>query len=274
MTKGDINPRGVGIGLRHSYKDELAQNVPSEIDFFEIHPENYINLGGKSLAVFEQLRQERPFVSHGLTLSLGSTDELNWDFLKQLKTFLHRYEFPWFTDHLCFTSINGAQTHDLLPLPFTQEAALHVAERARIVQDYLNMPLGLENVSFYFHPDVPQMSEAEFINLVLEKSGCSLLLDINNIYVNAVNHNSSAEDSVAALINKPVLHMHIAGHNDQKEDFIIDTHGEAICDPVWELLAYAKSLRPNMPPVLIERDNNLPPLSELLDEVMRAKEIV
>lgn len=263
---------GVGLGLRYALMEELTSTQSSSIDFLEICPENYLNRHGKHILQFESLAERYPILVHGLSLSIGSTDDINWAYLKQLKAFLKRFNIPWFTDHLCFSSTNAHEFHDLLPLPFTEEAALHVAERARIVQDFLEIPFGLENVSYYLQPAKPQMTELEFIKLVLEKSGCSLLLDVNNLYVNAFNHSIDAEHYLQELAKENILYIHIAGHQHKSKSLIIDTHGEAISDPVWDLLRQLGTYR-SLPSILIERDNNIPGLDSLLNEVELAKNI-
>lgn len=269
----DVVNHGAGLGLRYAFIDKIVEHPPHEIDFFEVCPENYIGRGGKHVREFNIVAERYPILAHGLSLSIGSTDPLDWEYLKQLKKFLNAYKIPWFTDHLCFASQNAHQFHDLLPLPMTQEAADHVSERARIVQDFLEMPFGLENVSFYMHPAKPEMTELEFIQTVLHQSGCSLLLDINNLYVNSVNHGIDAHQYINELSKENILHIHIAGHLQKSTNLIIDTHGSQISDPVWALLTALGKLRP-LPSILIERDNNIPDeLAPLFLEVETAREI-
>ena len=270
---GNQTIHGVGVGLRLKYIDEFLETPPLDhVDFFEIAPENYMKHKGKAHHAFCQLREQFPFLVHGLSLSLGSTSELNWDYLKDLKKFLHRHQFPWFTDHLCVSSVNGHEFHDLLPLPLTEEALVHVSERARIVQDFLEMPLALENASFYMHPEVPEMSEVEFIKEVLSRSQTSLMLDINNVYVNSYNFGYDAKEALTQLSDENILHMHMAGHENLGE-FIVDTHGAPIIDEVWDLLRHLGNLIP-LPPIIIERDLNPPPSCELFKEVKMAQDIV
>jgi len=272
------NKPNIGLGLRYHYLDEILENPPAEIDFFEIHPENYMSRGGEAVAQFKEIAKSYPILTHGLSLSLGSVSDLDWDYLKTLKTFLHEHSIPWHTDHLCFTSVGGQQFHDLLPLPFTKEAVKHVSERARIVQDYLEIPFAIENISFYLYPAKPEMTELQFIQEVLHQSGVSLLLDINNVYVNSLNHGTDAKHTVNALSEFPIKHIHMAGHDkriDEKtnETLIVDTHGADITNGVWELLSFLKT-KIDVPPVLIERDNNFPEVNDLLNQVRKAKEIV
>lgn len=263
---------GVGLGLRRQFIKEVSENIPEEIDWFEISPENYIDRGGLAFECFEKIAEKKPIIAHGLSLSIGSLDELRWDYLKKLKTFLRQYKIAWFSDHLCFSSFNAHEFHDLLPLPFTKEAVEHVAKRARIVQDFLEVPFALENVSFYMHPEPPEMSEKDFILEVLEKANIQLMLDVNNVFVNGFNHGTDAKDFLASIPEEKIIQIHIAGHYQEGEELIIDTHGEAIRKSVWDLLNWLGQ-KIKLPPVLIERDNNIPPLTELLKEIRQAKEI-
>ena len=264
---------GIGLGLRRRYLDEIAETRPSSIDWFEVSPENYIGRGGKARALFEEIAAQYPIVAHGLSLSIGSLDPLDWDYLRDLKVFLRSYKIPWFSDHLCFSSVNAHFLHDLLPLPFTEEAARHVSDRARMVQDFLEVPVGLENISYYLSPAPPEMTETTFIREILDRSGVSLMLDINNVYVNAHNHGFDPRAYLREVAGERILQLHIAGHFQESPDLIIDTHGDTIRPEVWDLLRYLASLRP-LPPILIERDNNLPPLSELLEEVAIARDSI
>lgn len=268
-----LNQNTVGLGLRFDFLEQIHQNAPEAIDFYEIAPENYIGRGGKMIELFEDISQKHQIRAHGLSVSVGSLDPLDFDYLKQLKAFLHKHNIPYYTDHLCMSSAHGYQFHDLIPLPFTQEAVEHVATKAKTLQDFLEVPVALENVSFYMNPIEPQMSEADFIEAVLEKSGVSLLLDINNLYVNAINHKSHAKAALKQLIELPILHCHIAGHEQKYDDLIIDTHGAPISDPVWDLLVDYAQIK-DVAPLLIERDNDIPELIELLGEVKKAKQIL
>lgn len=265
---------GVGLGLRRHYIHDIAETLPTSIDWFEIAPENYIGRGGKVRDSFEKIAGHYPIIAHGLSLSIGSLDALDWNYLKQLKQFLRRYRIPWFSDHLCFSSRYNHFFHDLLPLPFTEEAVAHVSERARIVQDFLEVPFALENISFYVYPngpDTPEMTETEFIQEILHRSGVHLMLDINNVFVNAFNHRLDAQQSLMAFKDAPILQLHIAGHDYDDATLIIDTHGQAVRDEVWALLAFFRKARGTLPPLLIERDNHFPPLAELIGEIERAK---
>lgn len=262
----------VGLGLRRDFIEEVAQGQAAGISFFEVAPENYIERGGIAGACFEKIADHYPILAHGLSLSIGSLDELNWSHLKKIKKFLRQYRIPWFSDHLCYSSVNAHQFHDLMPLPFTREAVKHVAARARIVQDFLEFPFALENVSFYLFPERPEMDEVDFVNEVLHQADVKVLFDINNVFVNAFNHGFSACDYLNRIDKNRILQIHIAGHKKHSEKLIIDTHGESICQSVWDLLQSLGNMMP-LPPVLIERDNNIPELEILLGEVQTAHKI-
>lgn len=267
-----MQPHTVGLGLRREFIDEVLPSHKQHINFFEIAPENYIGRGGKTVALFEKIACDFPIVLHGLSLSIGSLDELNWNYLKKLKNFIREFNIPWFSDHLCFSSTNAHILHDLLPLPFTREAVKHVSDRARCVQDFLEVPFALENVSFYLHPARPEMTELQFIQEILHQSGVSLMLDVNNVYVNSKNHGTNAKHTIQQLAQEKIIQLHIAGH-DKNDTLIIDTHGEDVCADVWDLLKFLGECR-ELPPLLIERDNNIPDIKGLLCEVAKAQKIV
>lgn len=271
MSFSQIKNLGFGLGLRRENADDLLSRLPSELDCLEIVPENYMKTGGKHYRQFRELAERYPIVVHGLSLSIGSLHPLSRKFLKELKVFLKEAKALWMSDHLCYSSIFGAQFHDLLPLPLSREAIRHVVPRIRQVQDFLEMPFAIENVSYYASAGKDEMPEWEFLREVAEKADCSLLLDINNIYVNAVNHRFDPYEYLRAIPYDRVLHMHIAGHI-QYEDFLLDTHGAPVIDPVWDLLRYvARQAHPRA--VIIERDHHLPPLEESLAEVTTARKI-
>ena len=267
---------GVGIGLRRENIDELLAKRPKEIQCLEIAPENYLHTGGKLYRKFRELKEIYPIVAHGLSLSLGSLAPLKKDFLKDLKAFLREHNFPWMSDHLCYSSVLGHEFHDLLPLPFTAEAVAHVVPRIRQIQDYLEMPFAIENVSYYAAPvnpsAAPEMPEWEFLAEVAARADCSLLLDVNNIYVNSVNHGFDPIQYIRSIPLERVLHMHLAGHVEY-QGFLLDNHGAAIIDPVWRLLEEAaKGVKPAA--VIIERDHRMPPLEDLVEEVKAAHDIL
>jgi len=261
---------GYGLGLRKEHYETVLTEQPA-IDWFEILSENYMVDGGKPLYYLDRIRELYPMVMHGVSMSIGSTESLNIDYLKKLKTLIHRVEPAWFSDHLCWTGINGVNLHDLMPLPYTEEAIKHVATRISQVQDFIGRQMLIENVSSYVSYCDSQISEWEFLTAIAERADCFILLDINNIYVSAYNHNFNAEDYLAAIPAERVYQFHLAGHIHEK-NLIIDTHDQPIADPVFEL--YEKALRYfGRVSTMIERDDNIPPLSELMTELDQVKNI-
>lgn len=251
---------GAGLGLRREMLPQLLQQVPAGIDFFEVAPENWIPFGGKLQKQFRQLTEQQRFICRGLSLSIGSPDPLDVIFVKQVKQFLREHSIALYSEHLSFCS-GGGHLYDLMPISFTQEAVQYVAKRIRQVQDILEQTLILENVSYYAAPG-QQMSEQEFTLAVLAEADCQLLLDVNNIYVNSVNHGYNAEAFLRAMPSARIAYYHIAGHFKQAEDLLIDTHGAAVIDPVWQLLAKAYQQH-GVKPTLLERDFNIPDFAEL-----------
>ena len=261
---------GFGLGLRTDHYEEVLAHTPP-IDWFEIITENYLVPGGKPLYFLDKIRQNYPMVMHGVSLSLGSSDPLDWVYLRQVKELAARIEPAWISDHLCWTGVNGLNTHDLLPLPYTQEMIDHVVSRLSQIQNYLKRPLLIENVSSYLTYKQSEMTEWEFISEIVKQAGCYLLLDVNNIYVSAVNHGFHSLDYLNAMSRDKVLQIHLAGHS-HCETHIIDTHDAPIIEPVWQL--YAEAIKRFGPiSTMIERDDNIPSLSELLTELQKAKEI-
>ncbi|CAM4094551.1 DUF692 domain-containing protein [Shewanella aquimarina] len=256
----------VGLGLRREMLNEFCQSVPSAIDFFEVAPENWMTLGGKFGRQFRQLTEKHKFFCHGLSLSIGSPEPLDTRFVKQVKTFLDHHGIDIYSEHLSYCSGKG-HLYDLMPIPFTHEAVRHVAKRIEQVQDILERPFILENVSFYAAPG-SEMSECEFVNAVLEEADCRLLLDVNNIYVNSINHQYDAEAFLKAMPSERIAYLHIAGHYDEAEDLKVDTHGSDVIDPVWRLLALCYQTH-GVFPTLLERDFNIPATAELLKEINR-----
>jgi len=255
---------GAGLGLRRSIMDPLADPFPSQVDFMEIAPENWIGVGGRYGRNLREFTERYPFVTHGLSLSLGSPSPLDEAFLQRLKRFLKQHHIRLYSEHLSYCSDDG-HLYDLMPIPFTEEAIHYVAGRIRRVQDILEQPIAIENVSYYAAPG-KQMEEIEFINAVLDEADCKLLLDVNNIYVNSVNHHYDPVDFLHALPGKRISYIHVAGHYNEAEDLIVDTHGAPVIDPVWKLLDQAYQ-HFGVIPTLLERDFNLPPVNELLSEV-------
>ncbi|WP_337841223.1 DUF692 domain-containing protein [Rheinheimera sp.] len=254
----------VGLGLRRDFADEVIQQPQHGIDFFEVAPENWLPYGGAYQKKFRALTEQYPVICHGLSLSLGSPDPLDFAFLQQLKQFFAEHQITVYSEHLSYCSLDG-HLYDLLPIPFTEEAARYVAERIRQVQDVLEMRIAIENVSYYAAPG-QQMTELDFTKAVLELADCDLLLDVNNIYVNSVNHGYNASEFLAALPGQRIRYGHVAGHYRQSESLLIDTHGTEVADPVWQLLAEAYQMH-GVFPTLLERDFNIPGLDDLKREL-------
>ena len=242
----------------------LTDHPPSQVDFYEVAPENWIGVGGRYGKQFRAFTERYPFVCHGLSLSIGAPSPLDETFLQRVKRFLDQHQIRAYTEHLSYCSDDG-HLYDLMPIPFTEQAVRHVAARIRRSQDILERRIAMENVSYYAAPG-KQMEEIDFINAVLEEADCDLLLDVNNIYVNSVNHGYDAEQFMYALPAERVVYFHVAGHYNEADDLIVDTHGADVIDPVWQLLdkAYAHF---GVVPTLLERDFNIPPLPELLGEI-------
>jgi hypothetical protein len=255
--------KGTGLGLRRSLMGPLRDNPPGSVDFFEVAPENWIGIGGRMGKDFRFFTERYPFVAHGLSLSIGSPAPLDETFLQRVKRLLDEHNFRFYTEHLSYCSDHG-HLYDLMPIPFTAEAVHYVAGRIRRVQDILERRIAMENVSYYAAPG-KDMEEIEFLNAVLEEADCDLLLDVNNIYVNSINHRYDAEKFLRSLPADRVVYFHIAGHYDEADDLKVDTHGAAIIDPVWSLLETAYQ-HFGVVPTLLERDFNIPPLPELLAE--------
>jgi uncharacterized protein (UPF0276 family) len=255
---------GAGLGLRRVFLDQALALPRGRVDFWEVAPENWIGVGGAYGRKFRRLTERFPFVCHGLSLSIGGPDPLDEKFLRQLKHFLDRHGIDVYTEHLSYCSAGG-HLYDLMPIPFTEEAVDYVAGRIRRVQEILERRIGMENVSYYAAPG-QQMDEIDFLRAVIEAADCELHLDINNIYVNSINHGYDAEAFLRAVPAERLVYAHIAGHYKESEDLRIDTHGDAVIDPVWALLDTAYESFGSFP-TLLERDFNIPPLAELLGEV-------
>ena len=259
---------GFGLGLRPTHYDAILNESPA-VDWFEIISENYLVPGGKPLHYLDRIRARYPLAMHGVSLSIGSRDPLNNDYLRQLKALADRIEPAWISDHLCWTGVEGINAHDLLPLPYTEEAIKHVAARIGEVQDFLGRRFLIENVSSYLTYPESVMTEWEFLREISERADCLILLDINNIYVSSFNHEFNPSSYIEAIPIERVWQFHLAGHQNHG-DYIIDTHDEPVIDPVWEL--YAEAVRRfGDVSTMIERDDNIPPLSELLDELQHAR---
>ena len=268
--KKNLPVLGVGLGLRRELVEETF-NHSEQIDWLEFVPENYMGLGGMAKDRLETASGQFPLVSHGINLSIGTTDDLSETYLSSLKQILDRTGSPWWSDHLCFTSIDGAYMHDLLPLPFTREAVHHIAERVKRVQDYTQRPFLLENISFYMNMPGCEMTDAQFLAEVLEEADCGLLLDVNNIYVNSVNHKFDAVEYLKQIPLERTVQMHVAGHKRIGE-YVIDTHGAALIEPVYQLYEYVLK-QTTVHGVLLERDQNFPEFTELLQELNLLRDI-
>jgi len=261
---------GYGLGLRKEHYETVLNERP-KVDWFEIVSENYMVDGGKPLDYLTRIREHYPMVMHGVSMSIGSTEPLNFNYLKQLKELIKRVEPEWISDHLCWTGVNGLNLHDLMPLPYTEEAIQHVADRVSQVQDYLGQQILLENVSSYVSYTDSVMTEWEFFREVTKRADCNILLDINNIYVSAYNHNFDPFTYLTAMPGERVHQFHLAGHTHEN-NLIIDTHDHPIADPVFDLYAAAVEHFGRVS-TMIERDDNIPPLQELLDELEHVKNI-
>lgn len=261
---------GFGLGLRTQHYNTILDTKPN-IDWLEVISENYMAPGGKPLHFLDRIRAEYPVVMHGVSLSIGSTTAFDKNYLRDLRKLADRVEPAWISDHLCWTGVHGQNMHDLLPLPYTEETAKHVAERVGIVQDYLGRQILLENVSSYASYLDSTMSEWEFISLICEKADCLLLLDVNNIYVSSYNHQFEAKAFIDGVPEKRVQQIHLAGHHNHG-DYIIDTHDAPVIDPVWDLYRHALT-RFGPLSTMIERDDQIPELEELIQELQIARDI-
>lgn len=263
--------RGAGLGLRRALLSPFAQTpgARDQVDFLEVAPENWMHLGGALGHILREWTEAKPFVCHGLSLDIGGPRPLDRDFLRDLRGFLNTHGIQDYTEHLSACGDEFGHLYDLMPIPFTEDAVRHVAERVGIVQDQLGMRIALENVSYYAQPGAA-MTEAEFITAVLESADCDLLLDVNNIIVNAINHCYDPLDFLDRLPLNRVRYLHVAGHHEEAPDLRVDTHGADICPDVWALLDEVyRRLGPV--PTLLERDFNFPPLTELLSETDRIR---
>jgi len=271
-------PAGAGLGLRVGMLDELlgddAPRVPAEIGFFEIAPENWMGVGGARGRALRALTERHTFVGHGLALDLAGYAPLDTAHLHAIRRFLDEHRIGLYTEHLSFTR-DGGHLHDLLPVPRTEEAVRHVAARIRIAQEELGQRIGIENASTYVSSPLDAMTDDDFVVAVTEAADCDLHLDVNNVYVNAVNHGYDPYawiDRIAGRIPRRVAYLHLAGHQRMEEDFIVDTHGEAVADPVWDLLDHTYA-RLGVIPTLLERDFDIPPIAELLPELHHIRDL-
>ncbi|RAJ83575.1 hypothetical protein CLV59_103543 [Chitinophaga dinghuensis] len=261
----------VGIGFRREFAQELIAGELIHPDFIEFAPENWMHIGGHWKKLLHQAVERYPVLCHGLSLSIGSPEPLDQEFLRYVKSFLEEYQIQLYSEHISYSKCDNAHMYDLLPVPFRMDAVRHISERIQQVQDYMQRPLVMEIVSYYT-PVAAEMSESDFISEIVRQSGCQLLLDVNNIYVNAFNHQYDAKEFIAQLPLDKVGYIHMAGHEKVTPDLIIDTHADAIIDPVYDLFeGTIQRLKPV--PVLLERDYNFPQLPELQGELNRLKAI-
>lgn len=264
MSAGAGTLRGAGLGLRRALLEALGEAVPPALDFVEVAPENWIGLGGRLGRQFARIAEQVPVALHGLSLDIGGVRELDRSLLAAVRAFMRRHRCPLYSEHLSYCADAG-HLYDLLPLPFTEEAVHHVAQRIRRVQDFLGVRIAVENASYYVAP-WQEMSEAAFVGAVVAEADCDLLVDVNNVYVNSLNHGYDAREFLASLPPGRVVYLHVAGHCVEADDLRIDTHGADVIDPVWQLLAEAYGLF-GPQPTLLERDFNIPGLGALMREV-------
>jgi uncharacterized protein (UPF0276 family) len=264
MIEGSGYPN-VGLGLRREILSELEAKTPPQIQFLEVAPENWIGVGGRLKKKFQAIAERTPLYCHGLSLSLGGPAPLDLTLLQHIKKFLKDYTVEVYSEHLSYTGDSG-QLYDLLPIPFTEEAIRHVSKRIRRVQEVLERPIALENVSYYLQSPIQEMEELSFLHTVLEEADCRLLLDVNNLFVNSVNQCYDPSSFLKGIPGERIAYLHIAGYYQKSKDLLIDTHGAAVEDPVWDLLKKTYALF-GVKPTLLERDFNFPPLGELLKEL-------
>ena len=256
--------RGAGLGLRRAMTREMSEHVPDAIDFFEVAPENWIGLGGRLGRQLKMLSERTPMIAHGLSLSIGGPAPLDTDLVKDIKQFIADHGVCIYSEHLSYTN-DGGQLYDLLPMPFTDEAVMYTANRVKQVQDILGQRMALENVSYYTTPK-RDLDEADFVKAVIEEADCDMLLDVNNVYVNGVNHEYEPMDFIKKMPLERVVYIHIAGHYVEPDGLIVDTHGADVIHPVWDLLEQTYNLIGNKP-TLLERDFNIPSTAQLLGEI-------
>jgi hypothetical protein len=268
---GMNNINGCSLGLRREFLEDFIA-LKNKPDWIEITPENWIFTPHRYTEHFEQIMGSLPVVAHGVSLSIGSPEPIDKSFLTVMKAFLDRYSIEHYSEHLSFSTLDGMQTYELLPLPMTRAMVVHIGDKIKQVQDFLRRPLILENASYYLAP-YSEMREVDFINEIVEYANTTLLLDVNNVYVNATNHKFDADKYIAQIPPLRVAYMHMAGHLEYPEEvLLLDTHGEAITKKVWKLLE--RTLKTHSAPVMIERDNNIPPLNILMKEYKKLTKVV
>ena len=267
MLPNKPNDYGIGVGLRIPHLDHILERKPV-VDWFEIISENYMVDGGKPLVTLDRILEQYRVVQHGVSMYFGSAERLNREHLKRLKSLVKRTKTPWLTDHLCWGSVDGRYTHDLLPMPYTFEAAKLTARKIKQARDFLEVPIAVENVSSYAEFHASEMTEWEFLNEVVERADCGILLDVNNIYVSSRNHEFDPNDYLNAVDPERVMQIHIAGHS-KFEKYILDTHDHPVIGPVWKL--YQKAIELCGPtPTLLEWDDRIPSFGEVHREALKA----
>lgn len=268
MNTTSCSVSGAGLGLRRSFMDEFMALDHKPVDFLEVAPENWMNMGGLLGKKFTEMAERYPMVCHGLSLSIGSPAPLDEHFLIQLKKFLDKHNIRCYSEHLSYCSDDG-HLYDLMPIPFTEEAVSHTAKRIQHVQDILERRIVMENVSYYAAPG-QEMAEIDFFNAIVEQADCDVLLDVNNIYVNSINHGYKPEYYMQSIASKRIAYIHVAGHFDEADDLKVDTHGANVIDQVWKLLEKAYQYH-GVIPTLLERDFNIPAVNDLIKEVDHIK---
>ena len=261
--------QGAGLGLRRTMASQLSEVTPDGIDFLEVAPENWIGLGGRFAKQLRAISERTPLITHGLSLSIGGPAPIDEELVHAIKDFLAEHQASLYSEHLSYTN-DGGQLYDLLPMPFTDEAVIYTANRVKQVQDILERRIALENVSYYITPK-RALSEIEFIRNVIEEADCDLLLDVNNVYVNSVNHNYDPMAFIQAMPAERISYLHIAGHYYEDDGLIVDTHGSDVIDPVWKILEQTYQLIGNKP-TLLERDFNIPNIDTLMLELNRIRQ--
>ncbi len=268
-TKKSLPTLGIGLGYRQSLAQKTIESR-AEIDFIEVISEHYILLNALKMDELEKAH-EFPIIPHGVELSIGSVDTLDLEYLANLKRFLNRIDAPWWSDHLSFTGADHGHLNNLLPLPFTREAVDHVVHRVKAVQEYIERPLLLENITAYMRLPGAEMSEAQFISEIVETADCGVLLDVNNVYVNALNHNFDPFEFVDQLPLERVVQIHIAGHS-REQNMIIDNHGAKVCEPVYKLLNHVLK-KTDVRAILLERDQHFPRFEFILNEIRHIRAV-
>ncbi len=260
-------PTGIGLGLRAAFIERVERGeADGKVAFLELSPENYMHRGGPAPRRLGAISERFDIITHGLMMSLGGVDPFDDEYFRELRSFLDRHRSPWHSDHLCWCGFDGALLHDLLPIPFDTGTAIRVADRVRAAQDRLGRPMAVENISWYLELGRGQRDEPEFVAEVLERADCLLMLDVNNVFVNSRNHGFDPYTWLAKVPLERVVQLHVAGHELWDDTLIIDTHGADVRNEVYDMLAWVIE-RVGPKPVVLERDSNIPPFAQLLDEV-------